>query len=105
MLVLKRIQPDTDGSYFIDRNPKYFDIILDLLRNGALPVTAKDMTTRQMQELQKELDYYQIQCNELKTLLDPPQQQLNTTGVQGFAFGAQQSLFGSPGFAQGSRYH
>jgi len=27
-------EPDEDGCYFIDRNPKHFDIILDYLSNG-----------------------------------------------------------------------
>jgi len=58
MLSSGKWQPDDDGCYFIDRNPQYFDVILDYMRTGEISLehwNAKDLAA-----LQKELDYYQI---------------------------------------------
>lgn len=48
-----------DGSYFIDRNPKYFSIILEYLRTGELLFS--HLNTEQRAALHCELDYFQIQ--------------------------------------------
>lgn len=52
------IKPEEDGSYFIDRNPKLFAIILEYLRTGKLYV--KHLDSEQLIALKEELDYYQI---------------------------------------------
>jgi len=52
-------QPDEDGSYFIDRNPKNFGIILEYLRTGQVPVITGWSPTDIM-NFQKDLDYFQI---------------------------------------------
>ena len=46
------------GVYFIDRNPKYFDRILDYLRTGEFVWKGLDELGRE--KLEKDLDYYQI---------------------------------------------
>ncbi|PRP85000.1 hypothetical protein PROFUN_07288 [Planoprotostelium fungivorum] len=51
-------KPEDDGSYFIDRSPKYFEIILQYLRSGT--ICTQGMTREQMRELVSELDYYCI---------------------------------------------
>lgn len=49
--------PEDDGSYFIDRSPKYFSLLLDYLRNGGVD----ELWTRdQFSMLQKELAFYKI---------------------------------------------
>jgi len=64
-----------DGSYFIDRNPFYFEIILDYLRTGK--VNLDRLSSEDMLELIEEVDFYQIQS--LKTLLVPQFTWLNGT--------------------------
>ncbi|PRP85173.1 K+ channel tetramerization domain-containing protein [Planoprotostelium fungivorum] len=51
-------QPDEDGSYFIDRNPKYFAIILDYLRTREMVLD--HLTWREMECLCREFDFYQV---------------------------------------------
>mmetsp|Transcript_30348 Transcript_30348/g.42610 ORF Transcript_30348/g.42610 Transcript_30348/m.42610 type:complete len:311 (+) Transcript_30348:16-948(+) len=51
-------QPEEDGSYFIDRNPKHFDRILDYLRIGTLEWSGLDELGRK--KLKQDLDYFQI---------------------------------------------
>jgi hypothetical protein len=54
------IHPDTaDGSYFIDRNPAVFPIILDFLRDGQ-NINIKSLTTSQLEQLRYEATYYQL---------------------------------------------
>lgn len=48
------------GSYFIDRNPKYFSIILEYFRTGKL--ITSHLNSEQIEALHIELDYYQIQA-------------------------------------------
>jgi len=51
-------QPDEDGSYFIDRNPKYFSIILDYMRHGMLNIDR--LTSGDLAALYRDMDYFQI---------------------------------------------
>jgi hypothetical protein len=51
--------PGADGSYFIDRSPKHFELIMDYLRTGEL--YTKELKSREIEELEKELDYYLLQ--------------------------------------------
>ncbi|KAL6080657.1 BTB/POZ domain-containing protein [Balamuthia mandrillaris] len=52
------IQPDENGEYFIDRNPKHFDVILDYLRKGTIIITG--LSQRDLQEIRDEVDFYQL---------------------------------------------
>lgn len=52
-------KPEDDGSYFIDRNPKGFDYVLDYLRSGELDVANvenKDV----LEKIKGHLDYFLI---------------------------------------------
>ena len=51
--------PDADGSYFVDRNPKYFDFILDFLRTGEQPHLSS-LPSEALEKLRKDVDYYQV---------------------------------------------
>jgi hypothetical protein len=51
--------PGADGSYFIDRDPTHFPTIMAYLRTGEL--STKGLKSWQIQELEKELDYYLLQ--------------------------------------------
>eukprot|EP01080_Neovahlkampfia_damariscottae_P008236 gene8236-61_t len=53
-------QPDEDGEYFIDRNPEYFHLILDYLRNPTKDLDLSDLNPKQLKEFQYEVDYYSI---------------------------------------------
>jgi len=58
MLSSDHWQPDEDGSYFIDRNPKYFGLILDYLRTGELNM--KNLELHEVEQLEKDFDYFQL---------------------------------------------
>src|SRR5437868_5805630 len=47
-----------EGVYFIDRNPKHFDRILDFLRTGKLSTSG--LKPHHREKLMEDLDYYQI---------------------------------------------
>jgi len=49
---------EEDGSYFIDRNPTYFEIILDYLRTGKLRFAK--FSPEEIDELTEEAEFYQI---------------------------------------------
>jgi len=56
-------QPDQDGEFFIDRNPKHFPLILDYLRNQhsiAVKKNIIDLNCVEIEELLEEADYYGI---------------------------------------------
>ena len=53
-------KPCKDGSYFIDRNGKYFEYILDYLRNGQLHIPTDAANSYLVNHLLSEADYYQI---------------------------------------------
>jgi hypothetical protein len=59
--------PGPDGSYFIDRSPIHFELIMDYLRSGEF---SKGKLKRcEMEELRKELDYYLLPMpQDLKTI-------------------------------------
>lgn len=58
-------EPDEDGAYFIDRNPKNFDVIIDYMRDGVLRLDRVE-PSRQA-DLLAELDYYQLPLPSDKT--------------------------------------
>jgi len=49
---------EEDGSYFIDRNPLYFEVILDYLRTGV--INFKKYNSEELAELKMEIEFYQI---------------------------------------------
>jgi len=51
-------QPEENGVYFIDRNPKYFGTILDYMRYETIDL--EDWSNKDLSLLKIELDYYQI---------------------------------------------
>jgi len=51
-------QPDEDGSYFVDRSPKYFEYVLDMLRNGQVDFTG--LRPEKVAKINAELDFYQL---------------------------------------------
>jgi hypothetical protein len=59
MLAGDRWAPDEeDGAYFIDRNPKHFDRILDYHRTGEFNVAGLDDAARQ--QLERDFDFFQL---------------------------------------------
>eukprot|EP01006_Ploeotia_vitrea_P004032 TRINITY_DN113709_c0_g1_i1.p1 TRINITY_DN113709_c0_g1~~TRINITY_DN113709_c0_g1_i1.p1 ORF type:complete len:328 (-),score=21.51 TRINITY_DN113709_c0_g1_i1:110-1093(-) len=69
MLHSGRFLPDSQGHYFIDRSPVTFNVLLQYLRSGKLPVS--DLTTQQQEMLEEDVDFYQI-----RSLLNPTQSPL-----------------------------
>jgi len=55
-----------DGSYFIDRNPFYFEYIIDYFRTGKIKL--ERLSDNEMVELMEEIDFYQIES--LKKLIE-----------------------------------
>ena len=54
-------EPDEDGEYFIDRNPKHFELILEALRQ--VPTVSErisKMDSLEKEEFKHEVEYYQI---------------------------------------------
>ena len=49
---------DEDGSYFIDRNPYYFEVILDFLRTKTIKLSK--FSDEELEELIAEAQFYQI---------------------------------------------
>lgn len=59
---VSRWEPDEDsGAYFIDRNPRFVDFILDYLRNGSWSLDRFDK--RLLPELEQELEYFNIESD------------------------------------------
>jgi len=51
-----KFQPDSDGAFFVDRNPLNFDRILDYLREGELNTIG--LNEYEMNRLKQDLEYY-----------------------------------------------
>ena len=67
---LLKNSPESDGSYFIDRNPTQFDILLDYLREGKLPATWKELNDNNLRQLKGHFEYFGIPVPlELRTRL------------------------------------
>jgi len=62
-------RPDADGSYFIDRNPLVFPVILEYLRTGKLDTRQYSYDISDL--LKAELDYYLISIPESISIPDP----------------------------------
>ncbi len=65
------------AQYFIDRNPKYFDVILDWLRTSRLSATILEKprsNTAELQDLREEAEYYSLSSlhEHLSTLISGP---------------------------------
>lgn len=58
--------PNDVGEYFIDRDATHFARILTFLRTGKLKTD--EMTKNQIEELEEELDYYQLHQSEEERL-------------------------------------
>eukprot|EP01118_Nematostelium_gracile_P010356 TRINITY_DN3559_c1_g1_i11.p1 TRINITY_DN3559_c1_g1~~TRINITY_DN3559_c1_g1_i11.p1 ORF type:complete len:257 (-),score=51.53 TRINITY_DN3559_c1_g1_i11:175-945(-) len=58
MLSSDQWKPNEYGEYFVDRSPKYFQRIIDYMKNGKLILNGLD--DHEKKEMKKELDYYQI---------------------------------------------
>jgi len=50
--------PDEEGCYFVDRNPKNFERLLDYFRTGDLIIA--ELSPLDIEKLQRDLDFYQI---------------------------------------------
>jgi len=61
-------QPDDDGVYFIDRDPKHFSSILNYMRTKDTHLLT-GLNKSDIMELQKELDYYQIEVEAVDSLV------------------------------------
>jgi len=57
-----------DGTYFIDRDPRWFGVILNYLRGK--PISLESLTEVELEDLLLEVEFYQI--NSLLQLLKPP---------------------------------
>eukprot|EP01118_Nematostelium_gracile_P018433 TRINITY_DN8184_c0_g2_i2.p1 TRINITY_DN8184_c0_g2~~TRINITY_DN8184_c0_g2_i2.p1 ORF type:complete len:312 (-),score=78.33 TRINITY_DN8184_c0_g2_i2:3-938(-) len=57
MLSSDKWKPNEYGEYFIDRNPKHFQQIVDYMKDGRL---FNDLNSQEKREIKKEMDYYQI---------------------------------------------
>ena len=66
-----KLKPESDGSYFIDRDGTNFRYILNYIRNGELTIPED---TNFVTELLEEAEFYQIEplIEELKNLLPQP---------------------------------
>eukprot|EP01111_Echinosteliopsis_oligospora_P010682 TRINITY_DN3383_c0_g2_i3.p1 TRINITY_DN3383_c0_g2~~TRINITY_DN3383_c0_g2_i3.p1 ORF type:complete len:348 (+),score=85.76 TRINITY_DN3383_c0_g2_i3:45-1088(+) len=62
-------QPGEDGTYFIEKDPKIFAVILKYLVSGRLNLSKLD--EHRMEELKADLDYFQIHNDELQRLILP----------------------------------
>src|SRR4051794_40995666 len=51
-------QPDEDGSYFIDRNPQLFPLILDFMRHDVIDL--EGFSEKQLEAVRVEADYYRL---------------------------------------------
>jgi hypothetical protein len=68
---LLNVERDENGEIFVDRNPKFFDMILDHLRGVDISKTVQNMTKQDRQDLLNEANYYCI--SSLRELIDKNQ--------------------------------
>jgi hypothetical protein len=54
------ISPSSDGSFFIDRSPKWFRCVLDYLRAHSLSVDLHELSASERAELRTECQFYGI---------------------------------------------
>eukprot|EP01122_Echinamoeba_exundans_P016356 TRINITY_DN8259_c0_g1_i1.p1 TRINITY_DN8259_c0_g1~~TRINITY_DN8259_c0_g1_i1.p1 ORF type:complete len:493 (+),score=84.03 TRINITY_DN8259_c0_g1_i1:108-1586(+) len=67
---VSRWEPDPDsGAYFIDRNPRFIDLILDFLRTGTWNTDSIDK--KLLPELEEELEYFNIDESPVPLTWDP----------------------------------
>eukprot|EP01125_Pyxidicula_operculata_P014585 TRINITY_DN4875_c0_g1_i1.p1 TRINITY_DN4875_c0_g1~~TRINITY_DN4875_c0_g1_i1.p1 ORF type:complete len:241 (-),score=29.06 TRINITY_DN4875_c0_g1_i1:1310-2032(-) len=75
------ITPDSDGAYFIDRNPKVFSYVLDFLRGSTLQL--QNFSESKWNQLYDDADFYQIdslkKLVEIQSTLVAPKSQLQQT--------------------------
>lgn len=84
LLAAKQAPKDDKGNYFIDRDPTYFGIILNFLRD-ANSFDAKDYSQQQLKKLKAEAEYYCI-SSMLRTAKSSPTWAWDVTKSYGFAF-------------------
>src|SRR4051794_22432917 len=53
------VKPDADGEFFLDRNPKHFEMILNFFRTGKM-MLLDSLSESTIQELIIELNFYQL---------------------------------------------
>lgn len=58
-------EPDEDGEFFIDRNPKYFALILDHLRGVDIGMTVADLSRSERDLFYQEVSFYCIRSLEV----------------------------------------
>ena len=58
--IRNRWKPDLDSAYFFDRNPKYFEYILDVLRQRAAGFSPGIEPQWNTEALSNELDFYSL---------------------------------------------
>jgi hypothetical protein len=75
--------PGPDGSYFIDRDPTHFGLIMSFLRTGEL--SKKGLKSWEIEDLETELDYYllhipeEVKLNDWQWDLSPSKEPENAT--------------------------
>jgi len=72
-------KPEADGSYFVDRDPEYFSVLLNYLRSGKVNLS-KYRYNSVLEDLQAEFDFYGLKLPEVA----PPQPQTQVKQTRGF---------------------
>jgi phosphotransferase system HPr-like phosphotransfer protein len=76
--------PGADGSYFIDRSPTHFELIIDYLRNGEFSKKKlKIITSLELEELIEECDYYLLPIPIMQWDLSPSRKPVNASFSEG----------------------
>ena len=60
MLGSGRFKPGLDGSYFIDRSPKLFEVILEFIADGELSLCSLSDDKKELRRLVEEFGYYSL---------------------------------------------